>query len=160
MLQIEVQDDASAALAAMPDLVRQALLSKITMLAAALQAKIQQKLSGGVLNARTGALARSIVATVDNTGADIAVRIGPSADIKYAAIHEFGGVIPPHEIVPNKTKALAFAVGGKQVFAKRVNLPAVTMPERSYLRSSLEEMAGEITEGLSDAVIEAAREAL
>jgi phage gpG-like protein len=160
MLQIEVQDGASAALAAMPDLVRQALSSKITMLAAALQAKIQQKLSGGVLNARTGALARSIVATVDNTGADIAVRIGPSADIKYAAIHEFGGVIPPHEIVPNKAKALAFAVGGKQVFAKRVNLPAVTMPERSYLRSSLEEMAGEITEGLSDAVIEAAREAL
>ncbi len=160
MLQIEVQDDASAALAAMPDLVRQALSSKITMLAAALQAKIQQKLSGGVLNARTGALARSIVATIDDTGADIAVRIGPSADIKYAAIHEFGGVIPPHEIVPNKAKALAFAVGGKQVFAKRVNLPAVTMPERSYLRSSLEEMAGEITEGLSDAVIEAAREAL
>jgi phage gpG-like protein len=155
MLQVELQDDASAALAAMPDRVRQALSSKANMLAAALQAKIQQKLSGTVLNARTGALARSIIATVDDTGADISVRIGPSGDIKYAAIQEFGGTIPPHEIVPNKAKALAFAVGGKQVFAKRVNLPAVTMPGRSYLRSSLAEMTGEIVEGLSEAVAEA-----
>ena len=57
--------------------------------------------------------------------------------------------------MPDKAKALAFAVGGKQVFAARVNLPAVTMPERSYLRSSLAEMAGEIAEGLSEAVVEA-----
>jgi hypothetical protein len=41
--------------------------------------------------------------------------------------------------VPNKAKALAFVLGRKQVFATRVNLPAVTMPERSYLRSSLAE---------------------
>jgi hypothetical protein len=53
--------------------------------------------------------------------------------------------------------ALAFVVGGKKVFAARVNLPAVTIPERSYLRSSLAEMAGEITEGLSEAVVEAIR---
>ena len=59
--------------------------------------------------------------------------------------------------MPDKAKALAFAVGGKQVFAARVNLPAVTMPERSYLRSSLAEMAEEIVEGLSDAVVEAIR---
>jgi hypothetical protein len=59
--------------------------------------------------------------------------------------------------VPDKAKALAFAVGGKQVFAARVNLPAVTLPERSYLRSSLAEMTGEIVEGLSDAVVEAMR---
>jgi hypothetical protein len=85
----------------------------------------------------------------------LAVRIGTSGDIKYAAIQEFGGTIPPHEIVPDKAKALAFAVGGKQVFAARVNLPAVTLPERSYLRASLAEMAGEIGEGLSGAVAEA-----
>jgi hypothetical protein len=56
--------------------------------------------------------------------------------------------------VSDKAKALAFAIGGKQVFAARVNLPAVTVPERSYLRSSLAE---EIVEGLSDAVVEAIR---
>jgi hypothetical protein len=40
----------------------------------------------------------------------------------------------------------------RRPFAKRVNLPAVTMPQRSYLRSSLAEMAEEITEGLGEAV--------
>jgi hypothetical protein len=30
--------------------------------------------------------------------------------------------------VPNKAKALAFDLGGKQVFAARVSLPAATMP--------------------------------
>jgi hypothetical protein len=33
-----------------------------------------------------------------------------------------------------------------------VNLPAITMPERSYVRSALAEMADEIREGLSGAV--------
>jgi phage gpG-like protein len=157
MFQVDVFDDYTATLAAMPDRVRQALSNKANVLAVALEAKVQQKLSGTVLNARSGALARSIIATVDESAADVAVRMGTSGDVKYAAIHEFGGTIPPHQIVPNKAKALAFAIGGKQVFAARVNLPAVTMPERSYLRASLAEMADEIREGLGDAVIEATR---
>jgi phage gpG-like protein len=157
MFQVDLRDDYSASLAGMPDRVRQALSSKANVLAVALEAKIQQKLSGGVLNMRSGALARSIIATVDESSADVSVRIGSSGDVKYAAIHEFGGTIPPHEIVPNKAKALAFAAGCKQVFAARVNLLAVTMPERSYLRSSLAEMAGEIAEGLSEAVVDATR---
>lgn len=53
-------------------------------------------------------------------------------------------MIRPHQIVPDKAKALAFLIGGKQAFAARVNLPAMAMPERSYMRSSLTEMAGEI----------------
>jgi phage gpG-like protein len=157
MFEIDLRDEFSASLAAMPDQVRQALSSKANLLAVALEAKIQQKLSGGVLNMRSGALASSIIATVDESSADVSVRIGTSGDVKYAAIQEFGGTIPPHEIVPNKAKALAFAAGGKQVFAARVNLPAVTVPERSYLRSSLAEMAQEITGELSHAVVEAIR---
>ena len=157
MFQLDLRDDFSAKLAGMPDQVRQALSNKANMLAVALEAKIQQKLSGGVLNMRSGALARSIIATVDESSTDISVRIGTSGDLKYAAIQEFGGTIPPHEIVPDKAKALAFAVGGKQVFAARVNLPAVTMPERSYLRSSLAEMAEEIREEFGAAVLEATR---
>jgi phage gpG-like protein len=157
MFRLDLRDDYSGSLAGMPDRVRQALASKANVLAVALEAKIQQKLSGGVLNSRSGALASSIIATVDESSADISVRIGTSGDVKYAAIQEFGGTIPPHEIVPDKAKALAFAVGGKQVFAARVNLPAVTLPERSYLRSSLAEMAEDIAGGLSEAVGEAIR---
>jgi phage gpG-like protein len=156
MLQIELNDDYAATLAAMPERLRQALLSKATALAAALLAKIQQKLAGGVLNARTGALARSIVAAIDDGEAGVSVRIATADDIKYAAIHEFGGIIPPHQIVPDKAKALAFIIGGKQVFAARVNLPAIAMPERPYMRASLAEMADAIREELSEAAGEAA----
>ncbi len=155
MFGLGLQDDASAALAGMPDRLRQALSAKGNELAASLQAKIQQKLAGEALNARTGALARAITATIDNGSAGISVVIGVSGDIKYAAIHEFGGTIPPHQIVPDKARALAFLVGGKQAFAMRVNLPAIDMPERSYLRSSLAEMTDEIGAGMSEAVVEA-----
>jgi phage gpG-like protein len=154
MLALSLQDRASAALVSMPQRLRAALSDKANVLAAELIDKIQQKLSGTVLNMRSGALARSIVATASDTSTTVSVRIA-TTDVKYAAIHEFGGTIPPHQIVPDKAKALAFAIGAKQVFAARVNLPAVTMPERSYMRSSLAEMADEITDELSDAVAEA-----
>jgi phage gpG-like protein len=154
MFELSLNDDASAALAAMPERIRDALADKANSLAAKLQAKIQQKLSGDVLNRKSGALARSIYATIDDAPADVSVTLATSADIKYAAIHEYGGMIPPHQIVPDKAKALAFLVGGKQAFAARVNLPAIAMPERSYMRSSLAEMAGEIRDELSEAVAE------
>jgi phage gpG-like protein len=152
MFELSLNDDASAALEAMPARIRDALSDKANSLAAELQAKIQQKLSGSVLNQKSGALARSITATIDDVSGDLSVTLATLADIKYAAIHEYGGVIPPHQIVPEKAKALAFLLGGKQAFAARVNLPAIAMPERSYMRSSLAEMADEIRDGLSEVV--------
>ncbi len=108
-----------------------------------------------MLNTKSGALAGSIGVTADDLSAGISVRIATSADVKYAAIHEFGGTIPPHQIIPDKARALAFLVGGKETFAARVLMPAVTMPERSYMRSSLAEMASEIRGELTGAAIEA-----
>jgi phage gpG-like protein len=155
MIEITLHDTCSAALAALPDRLREALADKANVLAAELAAKVQQKLSGDVLNQKSGALARSIVTTIDDSSANISVTVASNGDVKYAAIHEFGGVIPPHEIVPDKARALAFVVGGKQVFAARVGLPAIAMPERPYLRSSLAEMADEIREGFAKAIIDA-----
>ena len=40
-------------------------------------------------------------------------------NVKYAAIHQFGGVI-----TPKKAKVLLFSVGGKKVGAKKVTIPA------------------------------------
>ena len=45
-------------------------------------------------------------------------------------------------------------IGAKDVFAKRVQIPDVKMPEHSFLRSSLDEMRDEIVEGMKEAVIE------
>jgi phage gpG-like protein len=156
MFALSLRDDASAALANLPERLREALSAKATLLAAELEAKVRQKLSGEVLQARSGVLARSIVTSIEQAHVGVSVSIASNGDVKYAAIHEFGGVIPAHEIVPDKAKALAFVLGGKQIFATRVNLPAVTMPERSYLRASLSEMADQIRERLSAAVGEAA----
>jgi len=155
MFDLDVNDQASAALAALPDRLRQALAAKAAVLADALQAKIQHKLSGGVLNQKSGALARSMVASVDDGSCGVTATVATSGDIKYAAIHEFGGTIPPHQIVPDKAKALAFLIGGKQAFATRVNLPAIVMPEHSYMRASLAEMADEIRDGFPATVEEA-----
>lgn len=155
MLELSLLDEATAALATLPERIAAALSAKASALAAELQAKIQQKLSGEVLQMRSGALAGSIGATIDATSSGVAVRLATSPDVKYAAIHEFGGTIPPHQIVPDKARALAFLVGGKQVFAARVNLPAIVMPQRSYMRASLAEMADEIRDEFSTAVSDA-----
>jgi phage gpG-like protein len=156
MLDVCLNDTVSAALAAMPARIRDALSAKANALAVELQARIQQNLSGDVLNMKSGALAASIGVTIAESTAGVSVHIATSPDVKYAAIHEFGGTIPPHRIVPDKAKALAFLVGGKQAFAARVQLPAVTMPERSYMRSALAEMADDIRAEFNAAIIEAA----
>lgn len=158
MLELRLVDSCSAALAAMPERIHDALLAKSNALAAALQERIRQKLAGEALQTRSGALAASIIANIAEEPQGIAVRIA-STDVKYAAIHEFGGTIPPHQIVPDKAKALAFVIGGKQIFAARVQIPTVTMPARSYMRAPLAEMAAAIREGLSEAVGEALNEA-
>jgi phage gpG-like protein len=139
-------------LTAMPQRVHASLLRKVTTLALQLEAKVKTALSGVILNVRSGALRRSIFETVEDDPTKVIGKVASSGDVKYAAIHEFGGMIPAHEIVPDKAKALAFLIGGKQVFAQRVQIPAIDMPERSYLRSSLADMADEIQEGLREAV--------
>lgn len=153
MLDVTLNDTASASLAALPERIRAALSAKAGALAGELQARVRQKLSGDALQMRSGALADSIGMTIDESSSGVAVRIATSPDVKYAAIHEFGGAIPPHQIVPDKAKALVFLVGGKPAFAARVQIPAVTMPERSYMRSSLADMADQIRDELAAAVI-------
>ena len=98
MIEVTFRDTCSAALAALPDRLRQALSDKANALGAELSAKVQQKLSGDVLNQKSGALARSIVTTIDDSSTNISVTVASNGDVKYAAIHEFGGVIPPHEM--------------------------------------------------------------
>jgi phage gpG-like protein len=75
-------------------------------------------------------------------------------NLVYAAIHEYGGTTRAHVIEARKAKALAFQMGGQTVFFKRVNHPGSHMPERSFLRSALEENAGSIRDALERAVAE------
>jgi phage gpG-like protein len=128
------------------------LSAKAAALAAALGDKVRDdKLSGEVLNAISGALRASIVSEASVEGDRILVSVGSAGDIKYAAIQEYGGRTAAHEILPNKAEALAFIAGGALRFAKRVAHPGSTLPERSYLRASLEEMTPEIVAALAAA---------
>ena len=119
---------------------------------------IQDKLAGQVLNHRSGRLQQSIQQKVDSNATSVTGTVYSAGDVKYAAIHEFGGQIPAHEIVAKNAQALAFMMGGKMVFAKRVNWPGATMPERSFMRSSLADMRDEIVQKMTQAVQEGAKE--
>lgn len=146
MISLDVDDRrVMARLDAMPSGVRAALLKKVTVLRLKLEARIKQKLSGEVLNVRTGNLRRSIFSETINDGARVEGRAASSGDVKYGAIHEFGGVI-----VPVKAKTLSFVIDGKRIFTKKV-----VMPKRSFMRTSLSELKPEIIAGLQSAVGEA-----
>ena len=105
----------------------------VTSGAARLVALVQAKLSGELLQPRSGRLRASIRAEIGETSARI------SSDAPYTRVQEYGGRIAVPEIVPVNAKTLAFAYGGKLVFAKRVAAHTVDIPERSYMRSSLSE---------------------
>lgn len=138
----------------MPASVRVMLRRKIRSLALRLKAKIQKgKLSGQVLNVVTGALRRSIDQRVSEDAHSVMGEVFSSGDVKYARIHEFGGKTRAHDIFPKKADALSFMMGGRQVFAKVVHHPGSQMPERSFMRSSLREMATTIQREMKEAVI-------
>jgi phage gpG-like protein len=134
--------------------VQDALLGQADNLRTALEARIQQKLFGEVLQVHSGVLAASIISSIEDNGEDTSVSIS-STGVPYAAIQEFGGKTAAHDIVAVKAKALAFSTGEDQVFARSVHHPGSTIPARSYLGSSLAEMHDEIESGFKEAILEA-----
>lgn len=146
-----------AKLEAMPDKLHAALLRKVTGLTFKLEAKIKDKLSGKVLQVRSGKLRRSIHSKVDSTPTSVTGMAASSGDVKYAGIHEFGGQTKAHIIEAKNAKALAFKMNGKQVFFRRVNHPGSKMPERSFMRSSLKDMHDEIVQEMNEAAAEAVK---
>jgi phage gpG-like protein len=155
-LTLDGLEDASARLEAYPAALTAALDAKAAELATALVDLVQNdKLSGAVLNMGSGALRDSIVASVSADADGVAASVGSEGDVKYAAIQEYGGKTSAHEILPVKAQALAFVIDGAQHFARRVEHPGSLIPERSYMRSSLDDMRDEILAALADASADA-----
>ena len=151
-IELEGLDATNARLDALPGGLAAALAAKAAELAAALADLVKtDKLAGGVLNARSGALQASIVADVTSDGVGVRASVGSNGDVKYAAIQEYGGKTGAHEILPAKAQALAFFAGGVLRFARKVEHPGSLIPERSYLRSSLDDMRDEILSALAGA---------
>jgi HK97 gp10 family phage protein len=147
---IEGLEVLAARLEAMSGKLAAALGQEAARLGDELRAAVERNLGGGVLQQRSGRLAASIDVSVQRDGAAVSATVG--SDVPYAAIHEYGGMIPAREILPQSARALAFPWQGRPRFFKRVELPPVQMPERSFLRSALAEMAPEIRAALAAAV--------
>ena len=161
MIEISVSGDKVVAqLRGVGQQAQDRLLKAMQRLMIDLQRKVkEEKLSGQVLQNRTGTLRRSINQTVTADGSSITGQVG--TNVVYAAIHEFGGKTAPHLIEAKNAAALAFIApwgpgkgpGGLSFF-KSVHHPGSQMPERSFLRSALQDMQGQIEETLAKAVID------
>lgn len=106
--------------------------------------RTKRKLSNQVLHVRSNRLRSSIDSSVSGQGIETVGRFGVmkvpgGKPLVYAAIHEFGGLIPAHRVEPKTAQALRFVVKGKVVFSKYANIPPVTMKKRSYIRSTAKE---------------------
>lgn len=114
-----------------------------------------EKLSGQVLQNRTGNLRNSVFYTVSASGAQFIGTVDVSMPAaKYGAAHEFGAHIP--ERVPVRAKALHWiSPGGGSVFAMRAS--AFDLPQRSFMRTGLQDREAQITAGLQESINEAAK---
>ncbi len=140
-------------IAGFPNGLHTALLTKYQALAGTLLQNVRDaKLSGGVLNERTGLLKNSIASALESDTDSISASVFVSGDVPYAAIQEYGGDTKAHVIVAVQGRALAFNSQGKQSFFRRINHPGSVIPEHSYLRSALEELQDDILSGASDAL--------
>jgi hypothetical protein len=123
-----------------------------TGIADALYRRVLDNLAGDVVKDDGGKLRGAITPASDTHGATVGVESGAAP---YAGALEFGASIPAQLIDIKNGKALAFAVGGSQVFAKHVMHPAFVLPPHSFLRSAFAELAPDALAMLDDAVMEA-----
>jgi phage gpG-like protein len=143
---------------ALPAKVRAALVDAMKREWFRIQAAVvTDKLSGDPLHRVTGVLASSVnvggtdtATAFEETPAEIIGRIGTK--VRYGVVHEKGGTfsIPAHE----RTISQVF---GRPVTPHAVSVRAytATFPQRSFLRSTLDEMAPAVRASIERAVAEA-----
>lgn len=127
------------------------ILAAMTKLGLDLKAiVVDQNLSGAVLNRKTGTLAGAQNLTMTSDDTQIQAQVGfNSATVPYGKMHEFG--VPKSWVIEAKrAKALRFEIGGTVFFRKSVVHPP--LPERSFLRAALAQIAPQVLPELQAAV--------
>lgn len=133
--------------------IRSALESRIQRLTISLQRHVvQDKLQGQVLNVRTGRLQRSIQQAMTSTDTDITGVV--STNVSYAAAHEYGysGTVNVKEHLRTITQAFGKSLKEPVTFSVGAHSAKMNMPERSFLRSALADMAEDIQAQIKAAV--------
>lgn len=132
----------------------QVLTTKLTGSMLKLASYVQtKKLSGQVLNARTGNLrasVRAIPAHLEGTKLEAGVEAAGGTAF-YGAFHEYG-TSRPYEIRAVNGRALSFVMGGKQRFFASVIHPPIK--QRAFLAPSIEENIDSIMSDLRTGVTE------
>lgn len=129
--------------------IRERLVPTINRLGLTIERIVKtDKLSGQVLHRRSGRLSRSVNTKMDSTDTAIFATVGAYAP--YAGVHEYGwdGTVPAH--TRTSTRGNKFLVRSYHMH----------VPERSYLRSTLAEMADTIRRTIANDAQAAARDAL
>jgi phage gpG-like protein len=151
-----VGDDAVLAwLRATPDAIASGIGRAISQLGIELQRKVQEdELSGQILAARCGSLRSSIGMEVDEDSERVSATV--FSDSRYAYAHEYGfaGTVDVRASLRRMTEAF-----GRPISEKTINVRAyrrrMDLPERSFLRSALEDMDPAIREEVGAALLEA-----
>ena len=151
-----VGDDAVLAwLRSIPDAAASGIARAITQLGIDLQRKIQdEELSGQILAVRTGALKSSINLQIDQDDEGIAATV--SSNSGYASVHEYGfvGTVTVKASLRRITEAFGHPISEKTInvgpYRRRMELP-----ERSFMRSALEDMDPAIRDEVEAALLEA-----
>lgn len=140
-------------LAGLPAELAQAVAQKMEARARAISDRVKQKLSGELLQVKTGRLRASIYARVYLTPSSITLSVGSRGDVPYAKILEYGGKTAAHIIEPIKGRALRFiGKGGAVVYARLLIHPGSLVREYAYLRGTLDEMIVDIRFDVLDAL--------
>lgn len=141
----------------LPEDLVPAVRSAIGVAILKLQRRVLSKLDGSVLKTKTGALQDAIKrgTGMEQSGSTITGYVGlRGASAKTAiagASQEFGADIPAHIVQAVNVSKLRFTVNGKFVFAKFVKMPQVKIPERSFLRSAMDELHDELAADINAA---------
>lgn len=143
----------------LPPKAMAAIKADVSRLALLLLRKVkEEKLNGQVLKNRSSTLMRSINMKVDASPQQVIGSVG--TNIRYAAAHEFGfqGTVN----VPAHLRMMKVAWGRAVKNPRQIMVGAHSMkmnlPERSFLRSAMAEMAPEITESLTTTVNQAVKQ--
>lgn len=138
---------------AMASRIEAELRQEIEALTIKLLRKVKsEKLSGQVLKNRTGTLRASVNYRMELKPRNIYGRVGTNKE--YAAAHEYGftGVVNVQDHLRTITSAFGKALLAPKQVTVRAHSRNMALPERSFLRSSIREMAGEIRTRLRGAL--------
>lgn len=148
-------DDVAIEMKAIPGRVHKAVERSIGRSLLALTRLVKQsKLTGQVLHVRTGRLRRSIHSEMSSTPEEIIGIVG--TDVAYARVHEFGftGEVNVRQHLRTIKQAFGRSIEPTQILVG-AHGRHVSLPERSFLRSALQEMEPEILAGIRRAVVTA-----